>query len=253
MKKPAPIQINISSPCNEDWDKMSPNELGRFCSHCQKNVVDFTKWNDADLYTFFKNNKESVCGRLTVFQLNRDINITPQPNSRLYRIVIALGLTLITTQIPKANGKFKVPDVTSYPIITPDTIEKKAQDVNDTTGISGKVVDENNEPIIGAIVAVSCNGILKGGAQTNIDGNFKISPVDTGIYNVSITYIGYKRLTINNVVVTENKTINLTAKLESSGTMGTIGVIIIIDSPQLDPYEPNKTIYKSNQIDKSPY
>jgi hypothetical protein len=34
-------KINISEPCLEDWDKMAPNDNGRFCESCSKNVVDF--------------------------------------------------------------------------------------------------------------------------------------------------------------------------------------------------------------------
>jgi len=35
--------INIPNPCSENWEMMSPQEKGRFCSVCNKCVIDFTQ------------------------------------------------------------------------------------------------------------------------------------------------------------------------------------------------------------------
>ena len=54
------FQINIADPCHEDWSKMNPVELGRFCSSCQKKVVDFTTQTDEEIISFFNNYKENM-------------------------------------------------------------------------------------------------------------------------------------------------------------------------------------------------
>lgn len=101
MPKPQPIQISIPNPCTEDWSKMTPAEQGRFCSSCQKCVVDFTGFSDKQLYEYLQAHKtQQVCGRFYDTQLNRTIHIPPQPHSALYRYFIGLGLTLILAQIP---------------------------------------------------------------------------------------------------------------------------------------------------------
>ena len=35
------FKLNIAEPCREDWQNMTPNNLGRHCQNCQKTVVDF--------------------------------------------------------------------------------------------------------------------------------------------------------------------------------------------------------------------
>ena len=75
-----------------------------------------------------------------------------------------------------------------------------------TTGkISGKVVDESNQPLIG------CNIIIKGtslGAATDIKGEYFIINVPPGIYNINASMIGYGAVTIEGTQVM----VDLTAK-----------------------------------------
>ena len=79
-----------------------------------------------------------------------------------------------------------------------------------TTGkISGKVVDENDEPLIG------CNIIVKGtsyGAATNIEGEYFILNVPPDIYQISASMIGYGTVTIEGTQVI----VDLTAKADFS-------------------------------------
>ena len=43
------IQLSVSEPCHENWDKMSPVNQGRFCGSCQKQVVDFSVMSDPSM------------------------------------------------------------------------------------------------------------------------------------------------------------------------------------------------------------
>jgi hypothetical protein len=67
------FQLHIPEPCHEKWDEMTPAEKGRFCSSCQKVVVDFTRMSDRELAQFFRKTSGPVCGRLTDDQVARDI------------------------------------------------------------------------------------------------------------------------------------------------------------------------------------
>lgn len=40
------FKLNIAKPCREEWQNMTPNELGRHCQNCQKTVVDFSSKTD---------------------------------------------------------------------------------------------------------------------------------------------------------------------------------------------------------------
>ena len=65
------MKISINNPCHENWDAMTPNEKGAFCSSCQKTVVDFSKKTIEEIKNFFVDvpKTESVCGRFEEDQL----------------------------------------------------------------------------------------------------------------------------------------------------------------------------------------
>ncbi len=63
--------------------------------------------------------------------------------------------------------------------------------------LTGKVFDaKSGEPLIGANVVVLLDGIQKGGASTDINGNYTIKPIPPGTYNIRATYIGYNDVII---------------------------------------------------------
>src|SRR4051812_22686169 len=112
MSVTKPIQISIPHPCNQSWDEMTPTGNGRFCDHCLKTVIDFTTWSDAALYNFFSKNDGPICGRYFESQLDRPISIPYQPHSRLYRLTIAMGLTLLFANSPNLHAQSMPPLVT---------------------------------------------------------------------------------------------------------------------------------------------
>lgn len=76
------------------------------------------------------------------------------------------------------------------PAIAGVHVEKanSAQSVSQTKAITGNVVDEQGNPIIGASVMIKGTST---GAVTDIDGNFNIPKVEAGT-TLEISYIGYK-------------------------------------------------------------
>ena len=36
------FQVSIPDPCTQAWSDMTPAEGGRFCAHCQHEVIDFS-------------------------------------------------------------------------------------------------------------------------------------------------------------------------------------------------------------------
>ena len=89
---------------------MTPDTGGRFCNQCSKTVIDFTTWSDSALYNFFAKKPQHVCGRFVNTQLHRPIHIPHQPHSRLYRMTIAMGLTLLFTQTPQLLAQSRPPE-----------------------------------------------------------------------------------------------------------------------------------------------
>lgn len=75
MKTPK-MTVHIPEPCHEDWNKMLPDEKGKFCLSCSKSVVDFTGKSDMEIHQILiENTGKKLCGRFTKTQLNRPLNI----------------------------------------------------------------------------------------------------------------------------------------------------------------------------------
>ena len=71
--------ISVPNPCNENWNSMTPQNQGRFCSSCQLVVTDFTKMDDNEIIQYFRTHQhEKICGHFRNEQLKRmKITITP--------------------------------------------------------------------------------------------------------------------------------------------------------------------------------
>jgi len=68
--KAAIMNVYIPVPCHEDWDSMKQEDKGRFCSLCQKKVIDFSGMTDDEVRHFFLNNGiQNTCGRFNQHQL----------------------------------------------------------------------------------------------------------------------------------------------------------------------------------------
>ena len=103
---------------------MTPGDRGRYCNSCQRTVIDFSTWGDHDIYNFFSKNNAPVCGRFFKTQIHRDIQIPPQPKSKLYRLAIACGLTLMFTKLPEAHAQSRP----SYDVVNSDDGKSLAED-----------------------------------------------------------------------------------------------------------------------------
>ena len=165
-----PIQLSIPTPCHEDWDKMTPNQQGRFCGSCAKTVVDFSAMTDAQLIGYFENLKnENVCGRVYPDQLNRNLQ-KPEPIGKrkklywLWQYAAALVLFFTKGAQAKAQGEIKgkiapKADTVKRPVEIPIRLGGiRKVDVPPTVHVLPALItqlfitDENNIPIQGASV-----------------------------------------------------------------------------------------------------
>jgi TonB-dependent starch-binding outer membrane protein SusC len=87
--------------------------------------------------------------------------------------------------------------------------------------ISGTVNDENSKPLEGASVVVKQTGA---GAATNKQGKFEIEVPDAGVYNIEVSFVGYKTFTKNISVSNSNAEINIT--LEPAASVTTDVVVV---------------------------
>ena len=246
MLKSKPIIIEIPTPCAQNWDEMIQNNQGRFCNQCSKTVIDFTTWTDAQLYKFFSKNTGHLCGRYLATQLDRNIAIPYQPHSRLYRLAIAMGLTLLFTQIPQSHAQKYSPGIS------------QTQTIKDTTlkpgygSISGRVLDDKKEPLPSAVVQIFQDKILKGGAMTDLDGNFVINDIETGKYDALVLYAGLDSLEQKSIEIfpTQKTSVNFQMRHKA----GPLRNIIILGGrkPLVDIERPQNDKLQKIEIDYKP-
>ncbi|MDV7697550.1 hypothetical protein N6B72_11505 [Chryseobacterium soli] len=66
--------LYIPNPCSENWESMSPQEKGKFCSVCSKCVIDFTQKQPQEILRIIDEKKDGeVCGRFYSHQLTKEV------------------------------------------------------------------------------------------------------------------------------------------------------------------------------------
>lgn len=83
------------------------------------------------------------------------------------------------------------------------------------TSLSGKVMDQQGEPVIFAAVALYQSGVLKKGMDTDFDGNYVFSSIDPGTYDLEVSYVGLTTKRIEGVVVFAGRANKLNVELSS--------------------------------------
>ncbi len=80
--------------------------------------------------------------------------------------------------------------------------------------VSGKIIDQkNSSPLVGANVIIMQT---QAGTSADEEGYFNLINVSPGKYSVRVMMIGYESLTIENVVVSVNRTTSLDIGLKQS-------------------------------------
>ena len=92
------------------------------------------------------------------------------------------------------------------------TVQAFGADITDVD-IKGRVKDsQSKEPLIGATVKVIGSDVA---SVTDIDGNFQLSGLKDGIYDIEIKYIGYKTAIKRQVKIEDNKVTTLDFEMET--------------------------------------
>jgi hypothetical protein len=222
MKKT--FKLSIPTPCHEKFEEFNTTTLGGFCSSCQKEVIDFTTWDEDRIKSYFKNPVSSTCGRFYPEQLKSYTLRRPQKFNFLrwtYVPLISLIVLLFhrNTQAQKI-GKTRIERVQASPEARPivgDTVQVKV--------IRGVVKSADD-----GITIPGVNVLLKGttnGTATNADGQFSITvsnpqPTDS----LEFSFIGFESASIN---INESNELTVEMKLDTV----TLGETVIVGGYQV--------------------
>jgi len=102
------------------------------------------------------------------------------------------------------------------------------------TSLEGKVTDgANGEPILFGTVALFKNGVLVTGTETDFDGNYLISNIDPGNYDVEFSYVGYQTQRITGMVVKAGQSNKLDQQI-SEGVLLQTAIVVGYKAPLID-------------------
>lgn len=83
--------------------------------------------------------------------------------------------------------------------------------------ISGKITDSSNTPMIGVNVLVKELGI---GTVSDASGDYVISNIPAGRYTVEVTYIGYSKVILENILINQDRTSYQNIQLKEEALKG---------------------------------
>lgn len=118
------------------------------------------------------------------------------------------------------------------------------------SAIKGKVLDSDGLPVSYVNVYVEVGGTPIGDV-TDMDGNFKISGLDGGTYNLTISSIAYSEHTITGVIVEPDK-LRLMGDITLGSESFVMGGVVVWEweELQIDPEDAGKQTMKAVEIEK---
>lgn len=179
------VNISIPKPCHENWEAMTPEEQGRFCSVCSKTVIDFTKASDKEIIEHLNKDK-NACGRFVSSQLNRDL-IVPKEKSSYWILASATLFSFLGIGSQSAYSQVKQDTIQT----DKNNLDKEVFKTNNNPFTITGVVSDELGPIAGVNVVVK--GTIRG-TTTDFDGKFAIKANEKEV--LIFTYTGKKTIEI---------------------------------------------------------
>ena len=205
---------------------MLPADQGRFCNHCQHEIIDFSKMSDAEILRVLDQPNAPKCGRWHKSQLNRALQPAAHSENRIWPR-LAVGAMLFFAAMPHAllaqQPQSNSATFVSVPIKDAQPNFKPLKDGFKI--FSGSIRDRNTlEPIYFATISINDSNI---DYTTNDDGRFEIKiPTDQfeTFFEYSVSYEGHTlasgKIMMDNIP--QMTTIDLDLMKEEDCTVGKI-------------------------------
>ncbi|WP_276372676.1 carboxypeptidase-like regulatory domain-containing protein [Chryseolinea sp. H1M3-3] len=187
------IRIQIPTPCQEKWSSFTTTAKGGFCSSCQKEVIDFTKWTEDELKLYFKTRPTNACGRFRQDQLKVYTYNTTRKKPITW-VSVLFGSFLLLFSSRQATGQ--VSEKLSTPIEQYEPFvngEVPAQVLSKTIRITGIVRSSEDGQVMPGVNVLQSGTV--NGTTTNAEGQFFIELKDS-ISNplLLFSFIGFKSI-----------------------------------------------------------
>ncbi|WP_333818851.1 carboxypeptidase-like regulatory domain-containing protein [Ohtaekwangia sp.] len=182
--------LTIPQPCHEKWSNFSKTKHGGFCSSCQKEVIDFTTWDEDRIKEYFVKHS-NTCGRFRSNQLKEYTSTTPSWMPGPIFGIFLMFLANPSNALPPA-----APPIHSERTLFPENDQHLQIDTIGVRVIKGTVRAASDTSLMPGV-----NVVLKGTSHTTVtdhEGKFTLSIPD-GVYSdtIEFLFIGYVNSEIN--------------------------------------------------------
>ncbi len=197
MKAVDPIaNLRIAEPCKASWDGMAGDERVRHCTLCSLNVYNFAEMTRDEVRDLLMRSEGRVCARLyrradgTV--ITRDcptgLRALRRRASRIAAALITALLTLPALALGTTHKKPRLKTRGSKVVLKVDRMATAQPAM-----LTGVVGDEAGMPIPGVTVVVRDEASKRElTAVTDVNGAFRFTALNDGLYCVNVTLEGLK-------------------------------------------------------------
>jgi hypothetical protein len=145
------FKLEITNPCEQDFNQMETNEKGFFCQSCAKTVIDFSNKSNYEIGKIISEsqNNTNLCARLYSHQLeqNYSYSIPNHKPNRKYAVAVAATVLMSTGIAAQENPVTEI--IETKPAVTSMQTGKiiVAKDQLQTITIIGQLIDAStNKP-----------------------------------------------------------------------------------------------------------
>lgn len=138
------------SNCTEDWNKMNPNEIGRFCSSCKTSVHDIHDKSLTEIHELKSENEDKICGRISKVQFEQFRFLHP-----MKRFAVALFLVFGTGLFNTSFGQI-------------EELENLQEVPNAVTSIIFSAQNKSGEPLSNVDISFTVKGEFHQGKTDSI-------------------------------------------------------------------------------------
>lgn len=245
--------LRIASPCPANWEGMKGDDRVRLCELCNLHVYNIAELTSTEAASLIANAEGRICAR-----------IYRRPDNTVITRDCPVGLRAMRRTVAKAAGAVFATLMSLSSVVVGQkpsakdksncrkqvTITKSTSEAAGDNGVmSGTILDPNGAVIPGARVAITLRNTKKSvTSESNNEGNFRISGLLPGSYEVKIESPGFKKLNVIDVKLGAKETVSFEFLLELNAEMVTIG--IVGEVPLIDT--PGKLVINEKMIQRIP-
>lgn len=237
------MKLQIPEPCHEKWNEMTPTDRGRYCSSCEKKVIDFSNKSDAEILRLLQG--KNTCGRFQTKQLNRPLISDPSPAKKWFQagtLAAFLGVSF-----PSISQKSSYSHRENHQCVQGETGRQASTTItppapytlNETLPEKGDLVvhlfnQDEESMAFGKLIILNSAGQAIAGAYTNENGDayftFKDCPTDS----ITLSFRDYNYTPIEQQfsIPVVQFPMDITVRIEQNESIGHMTVGMIIEQPK---------------------